>query len=126
MNGNVFQCHGENTEKQQFMKTVGVLEEHVNKTFTYPQDLASICKSFVITELVQPANLSKEEYEQDMGKKMIWETRMKTYMKRVDLLDLILMVSVHAEYVFITACHSLPSIPVSWSLTHSLDRTTLL
>jgi hypothetical protein len=87
MNGHVFQCHGENTHKQQFMKAVGVLEEHMNKTFIYPQDLASICKSFVVTELVQPANLSKKEYKEDMGKKMIWETKMKTYMKRVDVLD---------------------------------------
>jgi hypothetical protein len=41
INGHVFQCHGENTDKQQFMKTVGILGEYVNKTFTYPQDLAS-------------------------------------------------------------------------------------
>jgi hypothetical protein len=25
MKGNVFQCHGEHTDKQQFIKTVGVL-----------------------------------------------------------------------------------------------------
>jgi hypothetical protein len=36
---------------------------------------------------VQPANLTKEEYEGDMGKKMIWETSMKTYLKRMDLLE---------------------------------------
>jgi hypothetical protein len=87
MKGNVFQCHGENTDKQQFLKTVGVLEEHINKMFTYPQDAASVCKSFEVVTLVQPTNLSKEEYEGNMGKKMIWETSMKTYMKRVDLLE---------------------------------------
>jgi hypothetical protein len=36
MKGNVFQCHGESTNKQQFLKTVGVLDEHINKTFSYP------------------------------------------------------------------------------------------
>ena len=36
MKGNVFQSHGETNNKQQFMKTVGVLEEYINKTFTYP------------------------------------------------------------------------------------------
>jgi hypothetical protein len=87
MKGNIFQCHGEYMDKQQYLKTVGVLGEHINKTFTYPQDVASICKSFEIVPLVQPANLSKEEYEGDMGKKMIWETSMKTYMKRVDLME---------------------------------------
>jgi hypothetical protein len=87
MKGNVFQCHGENTDKQQFLKSVGVLGEHINKTFTYPQDIASVCKSFEIVELVQPPNLPKKDYDEDMGKKMIWETSMKTYMKRKDLLE---------------------------------------
>jgi hypothetical protein len=87
MKNNVFQCHGENTDKQQFLKTVGVLEEHINKTFTYPQDLASICRSFQITPLTQPANLTNKEYEEDMGKRLMWQTAMKTYMKRVDLLE---------------------------------------
>ena len=65
MEGNVFQCHGETTNKQQFLKTVGVLEEHVNKNFTYPQDVASVCKTFSIVKLTQPDNLSKEDYEGD-------------------------------------------------------------
>lgn len=56
MKGNVFQPHGENNNKQQFLRTVGVLEEYVNKTFTYSQDVASICKSFKLTVLVQPTN----------------------------------------------------------------------
>jgi hypothetical protein len=88
MKGNVFQCHGESTDKQQFLKTVGVLEEHINKTFTYPQNVASVCKSFEIIPLVQPANLSKTDYESDMGKKMTGETSMKTYRKRImDLME---------------------------------------
>jgi hypothetical protein len=41
----------------------------------------------VRTTLVQPANLTKEEYEGDMGKKMMRETSMKTYMKRLDQMD---------------------------------------
>jgi fructose-1,6-bisphosphatase len=87
MKGDVFQCHGENTDKQQFLKTVGILGEYANKCFLYPQDVASICTSFATTTLVQPANLTKEEYEGDMGKKMMWETTMKTYMKRLDQMD---------------------------------------
>jgi hypothetical protein len=83
----VFQCHGENTDKQQFPKTVGVLEEHINKTFSYPQDVASVCRSFEIVPLVQPEKLTKEEYNGDMGKKMMWETSMKMYMKRTDLME---------------------------------------
>ena len=70
MKGNVFQCHVEKTNTQQFLRTVGVLDEHVNKTFEFPQDLASVCKSFAVTKIVQPANLSKNDYDNDMGKKL--------------------------------------------------------
>ena len=88
MKGNVFQCHGEqSSDKQQFMKSIGVLDEYINKTFVYPQDVASVCKTFEVTPLVQPPNLSAEAYKNDMGAKMIWEASMKNYMKRVDLLE---------------------------------------
>src|SRR5688500_3678558 len=43
MNGNIFQCHLEKTDKKQFLKILGVLEELINKTFEYPEDVASIC-----------------------------------------------------------------------------------
>jgi hypothetical protein len=66
------------------MKTVGVLEEHVNKTFSYPQDVASVCKSFEIVD-IQPANLSKTDYDTDMGMRMIWETSIKSHIKRKEL-----------------------------------------
>jgi hypothetical protein len=87
MKGNVFQCHGESTNKQQFLKTVGVLDEHINKTFSYPQDIASICRTFQVVKLTQPTNLTKEEYAKDMGKRMIWQTYMKSYMKRTDMME---------------------------------------
>jgi hypothetical protein len=86
MNGNVFQCHGESTGKQQFLKTVDVLGEHITKTFTHPQDVASVRKSFKIMPLVQPAELSDDDYKK-MGKKMIWEASMKTYVKRAVFLE---------------------------------------
>ena len=87
MKGNVFQCHGETTDKQQFIKTLGVLEQHINKTFTYPQDVASVCKTFEVIPPTQLKNLAKDVYEGDMGKRMMWETSMKSYIKRLDLLE---------------------------------------
>ncbi len=81
MNGNVFQCHGEKVDRQQFIKTVKALEEHINKTFEFPQDIALICTNFSLPTLSPPPNLSAEEYKNDMAKKMIWETKMKTYLK---------------------------------------------
>ena len=88
MNNNVFQCHGENGDKQQFLKTVGVVGEHVNKTFESPQDVASVCEWFKIVPLIPPANLEKTVlHENDMAHKMIWETKMKGHLKGSDLME---------------------------------------
>lgn len=81
-----FRCHSETTDKQQFTKMVGMLEELINKIFTYLQDMALMCKTFETVTLSQPPNLTKSEYNGDMGKKMIWGLSMKTYLKRLDLL----------------------------------------
>jgi hypothetical protein len=82
MKGNVFQCHGEHTNKQHFVKTIGVLDKHINKTF-----VALVCKSFATTKLKTPNNLTKEEYENNMKKRMIWETTMKTNLKHLDMME---------------------------------------
>jgi hypothetical protein len=88
MKANVFACHRQGSmDKQQHVKTVGVLAEHVNKMFSCPQDVASICKSSKIVPLIQPANLPKQVHNEDMGARMTWETSMKTRMKRKDLMD---------------------------------------
>ena len=58
MKDNVFQCHRENTDKQQPSSSrqwLGVLEVHINKTFIYPQEMASICKSFGIASAASAA-----------------------------------------------------------------------
>jgi hypothetical protein len=87
MKGNVFQCHGESTSKQQFLKTVGVLEEHINKTSDYPKDIASVCKSFAVVPLTMPDNLDKATYNTDMGRRMKRETSMKAYMRRTEKME---------------------------------------
>lgn len=69
--GNSFQSHKEDNDKQQFLKTVGVLEDSMNKTLTYPQDVVSICKYFELVEWVQPANLTNTKYKNNTGKKII-------------------------------------------------------
>jgi hypothetical protein len=88
MKGNVFQCHGKSTRKQQFLKTVAVLEEHINKTFDYPQDVAFMCKSFAVVLLTMPENLHKAVYDSSMGRHMIWETTtMKAYVRHTDKME---------------------------------------
>jgi hypothetical protein len=36
--GNVFTCHGRLPDKQRYLKTVGVLEEHINKLLVPTDD----------------------------------------------------------------------------------------
>jgi hypothetical protein len=86
MKGNVFQCHRESTNKQQLLKSVRVLDEHINKTFAYPQDITSICRTFEVVKPTQPPNLTKEDDDGDMDKRMIWQTYIKSYMKRTDMI----------------------------------------
>lgn len=83
---NILQCYSESTDKQQFLKRMGALEELVHKVFIYPHNVASVHKFFAITPLIQSPNLSKKECAEDIDEKMIWETLMKTYMKRFNLL----------------------------------------
>ena len=45
------------------------------------------CKSFEIVPLIPPANLEKVVYENDMAQKIIWETKMKGYLKQTDLME---------------------------------------
>jgi hypothetical protein len=36
---------------------------------------------------MQPTTLTKKEYNGNMGKRMIWQTYMKWYMKRMDMME---------------------------------------
>ena len=57
MKNNVYQCHWENTDKQQFTRAAGVLEQHINKTFPYTKDVAPISwRTFTMVRPVQPKN----------------------------------------------------------------------
>jgi hypothetical protein len=83
MKNNVFQCHGETTDKQQFNKTLGVLQEYINKEFTFPEDVARICDDYTVPAMVVPSALTADEFK-DESLKYIWKKDMDTYMKRRD------------------------------------------
>jgi hypothetical protein len=80
--------YSEHTDKQQFPRTLGVLEEYINKTVSYPQDVASICTTFAFTPPTRPT-ISKEAYddETDVSQKMEFNAKLKTYMKRVEAIE---------------------------------------
>jgi hypothetical protein len=81
MKGNVFQCHGETKDKQQFQKTLAVLAIHINKSFKESADVASVCESFTTNVLVRPPTPTDEELK-DLGAKLEWENDMTYFSKR--------------------------------------------
>ena len=84
MNRNVFQVFGESTDKQQFTKTLEALEVYINKTVDYPKDMSSLCKSFKITEVAEPKDLTEAEKKSET-KKLIWKTKVQTYVRRTEI-----------------------------------------
>jgi len=83
MNGHVFQCHNEAANASQFLKTIEALSEYINKNLNFPKDLASLCEDHNVPEIKEPKDLTSEE-EQSKTKSLIWETKVKAYVKRCD------------------------------------------
>jgi len=79
----VFQCHNEAANASQFLKTIEALSEYINKNMSFPKDLASLCEDHSVSELNEPKDLSAEE-EKSKTKTLIWETKVKAYVKRCD------------------------------------------
>jgi len=80
--GHVFQCHNEVASNGQFLKTVEALEEYISKTLDYAKDLKSLCKSYEISTIDVPLDMTIEDQKSET-KKLVWKTKVQTYMKRV-------------------------------------------
>ena len=83
MNGHVFQCHNEAANASQFLKTIEALSEYINKNLNFLKDLASHCEDHNVPEIEEPKDLTSEE-EKSKTKSLIWETKVKAYVKRCD------------------------------------------
>lgn len=83
MNGHVFQCHNEAANASQFLKTIEALSEYINKNLNFPKDIASLCEDHSVSEIIEPKDLVNEE-EKSKTKTLIWETKVKAYVKRCD------------------------------------------
>ena len=83
MKGNVFQCFGESPDQQQFTKTIEALAGHISTTMDFPKDVASICKKIKLDIIQEPFDLTEEE-EKSATKKLIWKTKVQTYVRRVE------------------------------------------
>jgi hypothetical protein len=84
MNGHVFQSHNENASKNQFLKTVEALSEYINKNLDFPKDMSSLCKSYKVETVAEPTDLLSTD-KQSATKRLIWETKVKNFVKRMDI-----------------------------------------
>jgi hypothetical protein len=84
MNGHVFQCHGETTDKQQYTKTVEALGEYISKELKHAKDVSSLYKTGKIQVLKEPVDLTDEEKKSDT-KRMIWTIQVASYVKRIEV-----------------------------------------
>ncbi|KAL7574570.1 hypothetical protein ACA910_015920 [Epithemia clementina (nom. ined.)] len=77
MNGHVFQCFNESTEKKQFARTLEVLGEYAAKNMDYAGDLNPLFKSLEKPTLTPPEELSDEDAKSKL-KYTIWEKQVAT------------------------------------------------
>jgi hypothetical protein len=69
MKGNVFQCHQETTNTQQFQRNLGVLEELINKTFIFPQIIKIL---YQCVRLMKQQHWSNQQQSQQLSTAKIW------------------------------------------------------
>jgi fructose-bisphosphate aldolase class 1 len=84
INGHVFQCHIEASDKQQFSKTVEALAEYIAKNIKYAKDVASLCKTGKLAPITEPAADLSEKEKKSETKKMIWKAMVESFVQRME------------------------------------------
>jgi hypothetical protein len=84
MNGHVFQCFEEQSDRRQYAKTIEALDGYVKKNLTYSADMAPLFAS----KMEMPAINLPEDLEEGAGEtmKMIFAEEVKEYVKRTQAL----------------------------------------
>jgi hypothetical protein len=84
MNGNVFECFYEQSDKRQYAKIIEGLREYAKRTFRFPKDFASLFAPEASEPVAEkPVDLPPGHSTTD---EMIWTEKMKAYVDRVRVL----------------------------------------
>ena len=86
MNGHVFQCFNEGSDKNEFTKTVEALHEYIAKKLTYPGDLWSLTTELTEPKVPEPARVSEKDLEDDHFLKAVWTKEVSSYVTRCEQL----------------------------------------
>ncbi|KAI2503212.1 hypothetical protein MHU86_11235 [Fragilaria crotonensis] len=80
MNGNVFECYDEQTDRRQYAKTVEALEGYAKKNLKYAEDLATLfATEMKLPTLEKPMRPGPDADETDLA---IWNEDIRDYAKR--------------------------------------------
>ena len=79
MNGHVFQCFNEGSDKNEFTKTVEALHEYIAKKLTYPGDMWNLTMELTEPVVPEPDKITEKEMEDDPFKKAVWTKEVSSY-----------------------------------------------
>jgi hypothetical protein len=80
MNGHVFECFDEQSDRRQFGKTVEALGEYTKKALKYSEDLAPLFADTITPPILnEPDDLDPNANQTQM---LIWNEEVKEYVKR--------------------------------------------
>lgn len=86
MNGHVFQCPNEGSDKNEFTKTIEALHEYIAKKILYPGDMWNLTTELTEPEVPEPDEITEEEMEQSPFKKAVWAKLVSSYVVRCEQL----------------------------------------
>jgi hypothetical protein len=82
MNGHVFQCFNEGSDKNEFAKTVEALSEYIAKKITYPGDMWNLTNDLTEPVVPQPDRITEDEMLDNPFKKAVFAKEISSYVVR--------------------------------------------
>ena len=81
MNGHVFQCYGETSNKNQFNRTVEELDGYIEIILKHSEDVKKMVKEMKDTVIAMPVNPKDDASKTDLK---IWDKMIEIYVNRIN------------------------------------------
>ena len=82
MNGHVFQCYGETSNKNQFNRTVEELDGYIGINLKHSEDIKKMVKKMKDTVITVPTDPKSTATKTELK---IWDKTVESYVKRIDM-----------------------------------------
>ena len=82
LNGHVFQCYGETSNKNQFNRTVEELDGYIGINLKHSEDIKKMVKKMTDMVITVPTDLKSTATKTELK---IWDKTVGSYVKRIDL-----------------------------------------